>query len=256
MAQIEIDQFICRSDNFAVLVHDSETGATVSIDAPDGKAIEARLKEHGWSLTHVLVTHHHGDHTDGLARLKMAFTPHITGPRDEAERISHLDETMAGGETKEVGPFTVEAIDSPGHTAGAISYHFVREKLLFAGDTLFSLGCGRLFEKGPAEMWGSLERLAALPDETQLFCGHEYTSANAAFALTVDPANDDLKTRAAEVDKLRAQDRMTLPSSIGLEKRTNPFLRVADPDIRKHLSMESASDVEVFAEIRRRKDQA
>ena len=251
---LQIEQFMCLSDNFGVLINDPETGRTASIDAPDAAAIAAVLKDRGWTLTDIMVTHHHADHTQGIAALKGEYGCRVVGPRGEADKISGLDESLGEGDVFSFGAFDFDVIETPGHTAGHIVYHSPQAGVLFAGDTLFSLGCGRLFERGAAEMWGGLKKLKALPGETMLYCGHEYTLSNARFAVTVDPDNAALQQRAAEVEALREKGAATLPVSLATEFATNPFLRADDPAIRAHLGMEGAGDEAVFAEIRKRKD--
>ncbi len=252
MAPLEIELFACRSDNFGVLLHDPETGATASIDAPEEKPILDALARRGWTLSHIFTTHHHGDHVDANLALKKRFGATIIGPARES--IPGIDRKVDGGDSFDFAGRRVEVIATPGHTRGHICFHLPEEKLLFAADTLFALGCGRLFEGTPADMWTSLCKLAALPDETVVYFGHEYTLSNARFAVTVDPQNAALAKRADDIAALRAKGGFTAPTTIGLEKATNPFLRAADPAIRRHLGMERASDAEVFAEIRGRKD--
>ncbi|MGO4440871.1 hydroxyacylglutathione hydrolase [Rhizobium sp. RAF56] len=254
MKPLEIEVFICRSDNFCVLVHEPETGLTATIDAPDAAMIAAAAARRGWEITHVLTTHHHTDHVEGNLALKEQYGCEIIGPINEAVAIPGLDKAVGDGDSFEFAGHAVSVIETPGHTAGHICYHFSDDKLLFAADTLFALGCGRLFERPPADMWASLQKLAALPDETAVYFGHEYTLTNARFALTIDPGNERLQARAADVEAARAAGRFTIPTTIGLEKETNPFLRAADPAIRRNLLMESRSDEDVFAEIRKRKD--
>ena len=251
---IEIDQFICRSDNFGVLAHDPATGETALIDAPEEAPILAAIMRTGWTPTVILTTHHHADQVDANLALKERFKLRIIGPEAEKAKIPGIDDTVGQGSVVPFGDERIEVIFTPGHTAGHVCYHFPKSKLLFSADTLFALGCGRLFDCPPAVMFESLKKLAALPSETAVYCGHEYTLANARFALTIDPDNAALKARAKKIEALRAQDRPTLPTTIGEELATNPFLRWADPAIRKHLGMETASDVEVFTEIRKRKD--
>ncbi|MCB1424493.1 MAG: hydroxyacylglutathione hydrolase [Zhengella sp.] len=253
---LQIEQFMCRSDNFGVLVHDPETGSTAAIDAPQEGPIRERLDEKGWQLTHILVTHHHGDHVEAIAPLKAAFGCEVTGPAEEAGKIDGLDRLVGGGDRFDWAGHPVEVIATPGHTAGHICYHFPQDKVVFTADTLFAMGCGRLFERGPEEMFASLSKLAALPPETVVYCGHEYTLANARFAVTVDPENPALAARLKEVEALRAENRPTLPTTIGRELETNPFLRWGDPAIRAHLGMTDAADWEVLAEVRKRKDKA
>lgn len=252
MAPLEIELFSCRSDNFGVLLHDPETGATASIDAPEEKPILDALSRRGWTLSHIFTTHHHGDHVEANLALKQRFGATIIGPARET--VPGIDRKVDGGDAFDFAGRRVEVIATPGHTLGHICFHLPEEKLLFAADTLFALGCGRLFEGTPADMWASLSKLAALPDDTTVYFGHEYTLSNVRFAKTVDPENAALAKRIAEIEALRAKGGFTAPTTIGLEKATNPFLRAADPAIRRHLGMERASDAEVFAEIRKRKD--
>lgn len=249
-----IDQFGCRTDNFGVLIHDDRAGLTASIDAPEFDPIKHRLAERGWRLDRILVTHHHADHVEADLTLKAAFGSSIVGPAAEAGKIPGIDQTVKDGDVIRFGGFDVHVIATPGHTSGHVSYYIPAAKVAFTADTLFALGCGRCFEEPPEVMWGSLEKLAALPDETVVYCGHEYTESNARFALTIEPDNAELVARAAEVSALRAAGKPTLPTTIGLEKRTNPFLRANEPGIRQRLGLETAPAAAVFAEIRRRKD--
>lgn len=254
MANLEIDQFMSRDDNFAVLLHDPETGETASIDAPEEEPIRIKLNEHGWPLTHILTTHRHADHVEGNVNLKQRFGATIIGPEAGAARIPGIDRTVKDGDSFTFAGRPVEVIATPGHTMDHVCYHFPQDRLLFAADTLFVLGCGRLFEGSAEDMWTSLQKLMRLPDDTAVYCGHEYTLANARFAVTVDPQNAELAERLNEIEALRANNKPTAPTTIGREKATNPFLRPAEPGIRATLGMENASDVEVFAEIRKRKD--
>ena len=254
MTQLEILQFICRSDNYGVLLHDHKSGETAAIDAPDAAEIERQLGAKGWRLTHILNTHHHGDHVEGNEALKQRFGCTIIGPKAEAAKIPGIDRAVSGGESFSWAGREVRVLDCPGHTAGHIAFHLPEDEVLFAGDTLFSLGCGRVFEGTMDEMHRSVMQFAALPASTRLYCGHEYTQSNARFALSVEPGNAALAARAAEVDRLRAAGKMTCPSSLDDELKTNPFLRTGSAEIRRSLSLESASDADVFAELRRRKD--
>ncbi len=254
MARLTIEQFICRSDNFGVLVHDPETGATASIDAPEEAPITAVLEKNGWRLSHIFTTHHHDDHVAGNLALKERHGCMIIGPANEESRIPGIDRRAANGDRLDFAGHPIDVIETPGHTAGHVCYHFVEDHLLFAADTLFALGCGRLFEGSPADMWRSLQKLMALPDETAVYCGHEYTLSNARFAVTVDPDNAALGQRLREIETLRAEGKATLPTALGVEKATNPFLRPDDPGIRRTLGMDSLPTEAVFAEIRRRKD--
>lgn len=254
MPGLDIEIFSCRSDNFGVLIHHPATGKTASIDAPEETPILSALSRRGWTLSHIFTTHHHGDHVEANLALKERFGAAITGPLNEASKIPGIDRKVGGGDRFDFAGHPVEVIETPGHTAGHICYHLPQTRMLFAADTLFALGCGRLFERPADVMWASLQKLMKLPDETAVYFGHEYTLSNARFALTVDPDNEALKARAAEIEILRREGRFTAPTTIGLEKATNPFLRPDAPGIRKTLGMEDASDAEVFAEIRKRKD--
>lgn len=252
----EVSQFLCATDNFGVLLHDPSTGATAAIDVCEEGPYLRVLEEKGWTLTHILVTHHHDDHIAGIPGLKARFSPRVIGPAKDAHRIPGLDEGVREGDTITVGSLQAKVYETPGHTSGHISLFFPQDKLLFAGDTLFSLGCGRLFEGSPFDMLQSLTKLAALPDDTALYCGHEYTLSNARFALTVDPGNAALQERADEVERLRAENRFTLPSTLGREKATNPFLRATDPAIAAQVGLEGHPELDVFTELRARKNRA
>lgn len=249
-----IEQFTCRSDNFGVLIHDPASGLTAAIDAPEEAPIRAKLKEKGWRLDMIFTTHHHGDHVEGNAGLKAEYRCLITGPAAEADKIPAIDRRVSGGDVLHFGAAEVQVIDTPGHTLGHVSYWLPSESVAFTADTLFAMGCGRVFEGTPEMMFASLEKLRALPDQTAIYCGHEYTEANARFALTVDPDNGELLRRTDAVKELRAAGKATLPTTIALEKQTNPYFRVDDAAIRKQLAMEHATPAEVFAEIRKRKD--
>ncbi len=246
--------FPCLNDNFGVLIHDPQSGSTASIDAPEAAAVEAALAKTGWRLTDILVTHHHADHTDGIAALKQKHKCRVVAPRAEAARIAQVDETVGEGDTVRVGGLTGNVIDTPGHTSGHISYFFPADKIAFVGDTLFSIGCGRVIEGTPEMMWQSLLKLRALPDDTQFYCGHEYTEANVRFAKTIEPDNERLAARAGEVSKLRAAGKPTIPATIGAEKAENPFLRADRPEVAKAVGLAGSPAWKVFAEIRERKN--
>jgi len=246
--------FPCLSDNYGVLIHDPDSGATASIDAPEAAPVEAALKKTGWRLSDILVTHHHGDHTAGIPELKRHYRCRVVAPRREAQRIAEVDETVGEGDTVRVGGLQGCVIETPGHTAGHISYFFPVDKLAFVGDTLFSIGCGRVIEGDAQMMWQSLLKLRDLPDDTQFFCGHEYTEANIRFAKTIEPGNARLAARAAEVTKLRAAGNPTIPATIGAEKAENPFLRADLPDVAKAVGLAGSPAWKVFAEIRERKN--
>jgi hydroxyacylglutathione hydrolase len=254
---IEIHQFMCLSDNFGVLIHDGRNGATTAIDAPEAAPILAALAEKNWHLTDILITHHHADHVQGIAGLKAQFPQaRVIGPAKEAAKIGALDLTVQEGDTVQVGSLVAMVIEVPGHTLGHVAYWFEEEDLLFAGDTLFPMGCGRVFETPPHVLYHSLMKLAALPGETTIYCGHEYTLSNAKFALSVDPTNDILQDRAKEVAELRAAGQFTLPTSMSLELATNPFLRAFEPELQASVGMPGGDPAAVFAALRERKNKA
>jgi hydroxyacylglutathione hydrolase len=254
MRPLEIELLPILSDNYVYLLRDSARGATGVVDPGVAEPVLARLDQAGWKLDWILSTHHHQDHTGGNLELKRRTGCRIAGPAGEREAIPGIDLELREGDVFELGDARAAVLETPGHTRGHISYWFEDSSALFCADTLFSLGCGRVFEGTSPQMWASLEKLAALPAATRIYCGHEYTQSNARFALTVDPGNPALQRRAAEVDRLRAAGQPTIPSTIGAERETNPFLRARDPQIRRGLGLAAARDAEVFAEIRRRKD--
>jgi hydroxyacylglutathione hydrolase len=251
----QVYQFLCLKDNYGVLVHDGATGATAAIDAPDGAAVVAAAKAKGWTITDLLVTHHHADHTQGIPAVRAAFPGvRVVGPAKEASRIGGLDAEVVEGDYVKVGALEAKVIEAPGHTAGHIVYWFEDDELAFCGDVLFALGCGRVFETPLPVMWESLCKVAALPGETVVYCGHEYTESNARFALTIEPDNPDLLHRAERIAELRRDSKPTVPTTIALELATNPFLRAEHPDVQARLGMAGADPGAVFAEIRGRKD--
>jgi hydroxyacylglutathione hydrolase len=254
MSMLQIEQIPVLSDNYVYLVHEARAGVTAVVDPAVAEPVSERLEAKGWKLDWILSTHHHADHTGGNLELKRATGCRVAGAKKDRARIPGIDVQLEEGDRLELGEATAEIFETPGHTSGHISYWFAEAKALFCADTLFSLGCGRLFEGTPSQMWSSLQKLARLPDDAVVYCGHEYTQSNARFALSVDPDNQPLKDRAAEIDRQRSANRPTVPTRLGEEKLANPFLRPNDPGIRKVLNMADASDVEVFAEIRRRKD--
>jgi hydroxyacylglutathione hydrolase len=254
MSHLEIHQFTCREDNFGVLVHDSRTGTTISIDAPDAKAVTDNLKKRGWQLTHILTTHHHGDHVEGNLELKEVFGCRIIGPAAEKDKIPGISKTVSPGLVFELAKRPVKVFACPGHTAGHVAYHFTDDYLLFAGDTLFAMGCGRVFEGTMDEMFTSVNQFKTLDAMTSVYCGHEYTESNARFAVSVEPGNRALAMRYTEVRALRAQSKMTCPTTIGEELKTNPYMRCDSKEIREHLGLASATDAQVFAALRERKN--
>jgi len=251
---LEIHSLPVLNDNYVYLLREPKSGAVAAVDpsvAPPVTEVLARL---GWTLTHILNTHHHWDHTGGNLELKEKTGCVIVGSKADEARIPGIDIAVGENERYLFGSENAEIFDIPGHTRGHIAFYFPESKALFCGDTLFSLGCGRLFEGTPQQMWHSLLKLRRLPGDTRVYCGHEYTLANARFALTIDPANKALKTLAAQAAGLRHQDLPTVPSLLSDECQANPFLRADDPDLGRALNMETADPASVFAEIRRRKD--
>jgi len=246
--------FLCLQDNYGVLVHDTASGATAAIDAPEAGPIEAALNKTGWKLSDILVTHHHGDHTGGIAALKDHHRCRVVAPRNEAAKIPLVDETVGEGDAVKVGGLSARVLETPGHTAGHIAYWFASEALAFVGDTLFSIGCGRVIEGTPEMMWRSLVKLRDLPGETRIYCGHEYTQANIRFAQTVEPDNLALIARAAEAADQTAQHKPTIPTTIDSEKAANPFLRADVAEVAEAVGMAGKAAAQVFAEIRARKN--
>src|SRR5215468_9940534 len=252
----EIRVFNCLSDNFGYLIHDTETKATASIDAPEAGPILKALEREGWTLSDILITHHHHDHVGGVAELKQKYQCRVVAPHDKTTKIADVDLRVAHGDVIKVGNLLTRVLETPGHTLDHISYVFDGEKALFAADTLFSIGCGRVFEGNYPMMWDSLLKLRALPDDFKLYCGHEYTASNVKFALTVEPDNAALQARAAEVAKLRAENKPTIPSLLGDEKRANVFLRADEPSVAAKLHMKGADAAAVFGELRERKNKS
>lgn len=248
-------QFAYHDDNYGFLLHDDATGATAAIDAGCSDSYLAALAETGYRLTHIFITHHHWDHTDGLARLKQATGARSFGPHNTKDEIAALlDERVTDGDHFAFGAHEVSVIATPGHTLDMMNFYLKDAGFLFSGDSLFTLGCGRLFEGDGAMMWHSLTKLLALPDETVIYSAHEYGLANAAFAEVIDPDNLALKTRIAALKALRDKGLATVPSLLSEERATNPFCRADDASLRTHLGMLDASDEAVFSEVRRRKD--
>lgn len=264
MSTIEIRQFPCRSDNYGVLIHDSSTSVTAAIDAPDAEAVRAELRKAGWTLTHIFTTHSHFDHVAGHEALKRETNCTIYGPAKEAHDIPAIDIPIEEGERLTFGSIEVQVLQTPGHTPGHVTYFIPnavmggngrKSGVAFTGDTLFSVGCGRVLEGRHAEMWRSLQKIMALPQDTLIYCGHEYTAANIRFALTVDPENAALLDRKREVEALRERGDATLPVTLARELETNPFLRPRSPAIRNSLGLAAdVPDAKVFEELRRRKD--
>lgn len=251
---LELETVPCLSDNYAYLVHDTTSGATAVVDVPDAGPILERLKAKGWTLTDILITHHHHDHIGGVEDLRKATGAVVWGAAADAGRLPALDRPVATNEIVPLLGEEMKILDVPGHTIGHIVFYFGLSGLLFSADSLMALGCGRLFEGTPDQMWSSLQLLSALPDDVTVCSGHEYTQSNARFALSVDPHNEDLQLRAQKIDADRAVGKATVPSRLGDEKATNPFLRASDPGLKAALGLQNAPDAEVFARIRRMKD--
>jgi hydroxyacylglutathione hydrolase len=246
--------FLCQKDNYGVLLHDPSSGATASIDAPETAPVEAALKATGWKLTDILVTHHHADHTAGIQALKDKYKCRVVAPAAEAEKIPAVDESVREGDKVSVGKLSANVIETPGHTTGHVAYWFHDDQLAFVGDTLFSIGCGRVIEGTPGMMWRSLCKLRDLPDDTEIYCGHEYTAANIRFARTIEPDNPVLAAREAQVQQQIAQGEPTIPVTIGDEKLANPFLRADVAEVAAGIGMAGKQASQVFAEIRARKN--
>ena len=247
---LQVHQFPCLNDNYGFLVRDTDTGQVATIDTPDAEAILRELERLGWTLTLVMNTHWHPDHAGGNARLKEVTGCTIVGPQ-EVTRIAPLDRSVGEGDVVELGRTRFQVMDTGGHTLGHITYYDAADGVAFVGDTLFALGCGRVFEGTPQQMWTSLSRLAALPDDTLVYCAHEYTASNARFALSVDDS-PALKARAEAVFAARDRGEPTVPTRIGAEKAANPFLRA--PALKAAMGLAAASDVEAFAAVRQAKD--
>ncbi len=259
---LDVRQLPVLQDNFVYLIRDRAQDAVAVVDPAVAEPVLAAARELGWTITHILNTHHHGDHVGGNIAIKAATGCTIVGPAHDRDRIPGIDVAVADGETYALGGSRAAVFFVPGHTRGHIAYWFKDAfpdadppgGALFCGDTMFSVGCGRLFEGTPGQMWGSLKRLRALPAATRIYCAHEYTASNIRFAVTVDPTNSALRKRAAEVKALREAGKPTVPSTIGEERAVNPFLRADTPEIAASVGLTGHDPVEVFAEVRRRKD--
>ncbi len=251
---LEIVTIPCLKDNYAFLLHSDDTGETAVVDVPEAAPILAALEDRGWQLSEIWITHHHWDHVDGVAELKEAIGAKVIGAAADAHRLPPLNHAVTDGETYRFAGSDVHVMDVPGHTVGHIAYHVPDATAVFTADSLMALGCGRLFEGTPEQMWGSLSRLAGLPPETLVCSGHEYTASNAKFAMTIESGNGKLISRVEAIETARAAGRPTVPSTLASELATNPFLRAHLPEVKAALDMKEATDAEVFAAIRRRKD--
>ena len=251
---LDVRQIPVLSDNFIYLVREPASGKVTVVDPAVAAPVLAEARRLDWTITHILNTHHHGDHVGGNLEIKAATGCTIVGPAYDEARIPGIDITVKDGDTYDLGQARAEVFFVPGHTSGHIAYWFKDSDALFCGDTMFSVGCGRLFEGTPAQMWTSLKRLRALPPTTRVYCAHEYTASNIRFAVTVDPNNTALRRREVEVKELRAAGKPTVPSTIGDERAANPFLRADAPELAAAVGLAGHDPVDVFAEVRRRKD--
>ncbi|WP_425051635.1 hydroxyacylglutathione hydrolase [Psychromarinibacter sp. S121] len=249
---LEIVTVPCLRDNYAYLVKGPD--GVCLIDAPEAGPIIDTLESRGWDLGAILITHHHHDHVDGVEELRAKYGCKVMGPKAEADKLPQLDMALEEGMNGGEGDAYTVPLAVPGHTLGHLAFHFPKAKAVFSADSLMALGCGRLFEGTPEMMWDSMQKFLAMPDDTLVYSGHEYTASNARFALTIEPDNAALQARARDIEAKRARNEPTVPASIGEEKETNPFLRAHLHEVKALLNMESSPDAEVFAEIRRRKD--
>jgi len=251
---LEIITLPCLSDNYAYLLHDAKSGRTALVDAPEAAAVKSALAAHGWGLDAILLTHHHYDHIDGVEELRSAYGASVYGASADTDRLPHLDQALDYGARFDLFGEEVQVLDVSGHTIGHIAFYLPQSAAVFTADSLMALGCGRLFEGAPEMMWESLNRLMALPPQTMVYSGHEYTQSNARFAITIEPDNTQLQLRIDEIDEKRAKSEATVPSLLQLELDTNPFLRAHLDEVKTEISMEGVDSADVFAEIRRRKD--
>lgn len=254
MPTLEIHQIPTRSDNYVHLLRERSSGKAAVVDPSDAAPVLETLDMFGWTLTHVLATHHHDDHIGGVPEIKAATGCVVVGPRADRDRIPMIDVEVGDGDVYKLHEAEAKVWDVPGHTRGHIAYWFAESRALFCGDTLFALGCGRVFEGTHPQMHESLSKFAEVPDETWVYCAHEYTASNARFALHVDPGNADLRAYARQIERRREAGVSTVPSLMGVERRTNPFLRAGDPAFAKALGLEGRPSAEVFSELRARKD--
>ena len=246
----EVHVFRCLDDNVGVLIHDPSTGACAAVDAPEEAAVEAALKQKGWRLTDILVTHRHGDHVQGIPGLKRRTGCRVVAPIKAREAVPDADAFVREGDTVHVGSLQAHVWETPGHCADHVSYWFADDKVLLAGDTLFTLGCGRVMESPMSEMWASLQRLAATPPDTRVYSGHDYVRSNARFALAADPDNAALKRRAEEAEVAAREGRFLIPSTMRVEKATNPFLRAGEPALAQSVGLAGQDASAVFAALR------
>lgn len=250
---LHVHQFPCLNDNYGYLLHDPESGETAAIDTPDADVYLAEAASRNWTITAIWNTHWHPDHAGGNEAIKAATGCTIVGPKGEANKIPGIDRAVTGGDTVKIGTYEAQVIDVPGHTLGHIAFHIPKRHIAFVGDSVFALGCGRVFEGDADMMWKSMTRIKALPENTILYCAHEYTQSNARFAETVDPENEDLVKYIDQIDAKRLRNVRTVPMVLSRELKTNPFLRADDPDLQQRMG-HPGDAVATFAEVRGRKD--
>ena len=255
MGEVEVAAFPCRSDNYGYLMRDEASGLVACIDVPEAAQAKATLDRLGWTLTHVLITHHHQDHVEGVDEMRGEGVT-VVGSKADARRLPKLDEQVTPGGGFRWGEREIRVIDTPGHTVGQVNYHLPDPGILFSADTLFAMGCGRVFEGTAMQMWESLAKLKALPETTMVFFGHEYTAANGAFALDIEPENPALLERIERTAEVLRSGGYTTPTNMGEEGRTNPFLRSDTAGVARAVGLVGADAPTVFAEVRRRKDNA
>jgi hydroxyacylglutathione hydrolase len=246
----EIHVFRCLQDNIGALVHDPQTGQCAAIDAPEEAPILQALDETGWRLSDILVTHRHADHVQAIPALKRRFGCRVVAPQKAAAEVAGVDTFVREGDTVKVGELAAHVWETPGHCRDHIALWFAGDRALFAGDTLFTLGCGRVMESSYAEMWHSLQRLAALPGEAKVYSGHDYVLSNGRFALAVEPDNEDLKRRVARAEQLAKEGKFLVPSTIEAERATNPFLRAALPEVARAVNLKGEDAGTVFQALR------
>lgn len=251
---VEIVTVPCRSDNYAYLVRDAASGKVALVDAPSVDSIADALEARGWGLDQIWITHHHGDHTEGVEALRARYGSQVVGHAADSARLPALDIALSDGESARLGETAARVIDVSGHTIGHVAYVIDAEKVAFTADSLMALGCGRVFEGTHAMMWDSLSKFLAMPDDMQVYSGHNYGQANGRFALSIEPDNAALKARIARIEAADAAGDVIVPVSVAEERATNPFLRAVEPSVKASVGLAGADDAAVFAEVRRRKD--
>ena len=251
---VEIITVPCRSDNYAYLIRDQASGKVALVDAPSVDPIVAALEARGWGLDQIWITHHHGDHTEGVEALRARYGPQVVGHAADSARLPVLDQALSEGETVALGDTVARVIDVSGHTIGHIAFVIDAGKMAFTGDSLMALGCGRVFEGTHAMMWASLKKFLAMPDDMQIYSGHNYGQANGRFALSIEPDNAALKARIDSIKAADATGQPIVPVNMAEERATNPFLRAIEASVKASVRLAGADDAAVFAEVRRRKD--